>query len=89
MDTEYALGGKIMWRDLAHQLADVWWHLSEIGGNLQHGDLDKEDCTFSAVCVQHGGQVFHGETPQDAWRKAKTWLMSPERRIESTTESTQ
>jgi len=77
---ETALGGKIYWRDLAIQLAQVWWELSSIKGSLQHGELDAEGTMFSVVLEEHGGQCFHGETPHDAWQKAKAWLLSPSRR---------
>lgn len=81
LNAELALGGKIHWRDLSIQLSQVWWELSQIGGNLQHGDLDYEGTAFSVVLPLHGeaGRVFHADTPMDAWRKAKTWLMSPNR----------
>lgn len=81
-DTELALGGKIYWRDLSNQLSQVWWEISQVGGNLQHGDLDQEETTFSVFLPLHGegGRVFHADTPMDAWRKAKTWLMSPDRK---------
>ncbi len=79
--TELALGGQIYWRDLAQQLASVWWQVAEVGGNIQHGDLDA-DTTFSIVLPLHGGYCFHGPTPMDAWTKAKKWLMSPDRRFE-------
>lgn len=78
MNTEFGLGGKIYWADLAKQLATVWWKLNEIGGNLQHGDLDT-DTTFSIVLPAHGGQCFHADTPMDVWQKARKWLMSPDR----------
>jgi hypothetical protein len=78
IDIVMALKGQMYWRDLAKQLAEVWWRCSEIGANLQHGDLD-EDISFSVVCVEHGGQVFHGDTPMHAWEKARKWLMSPSR----------
>lgn len=78
MNTEYALDGKIYWCDLAKQISTVWWELNEIGGNLQHGDLEK-DTNFSVVLVAHGGQCFHADTPMDAWKKARKWLMSPDR----------
>jgi hypothetical protein len=81
IDTELALGGKIYWRDLALQLAKVWWELTEVKGELQHGDLDSPNCTFSVVLPHHGGRVFHGDTPMDSWNKAKRWLMSPDRGI--------
>lgn len=75
---EMALGGQMYWRDLALQLADVWWKCYGIGASLQHGDLNK-DVSFSIVCERHGGQVFHAETPQDAWSKAEQWLLSTDR----------
>lgn len=77
-DLVFALGGTMCWRDLAQQIAQVWWKLNEIGGNLQHGDLHTE-CTFSVVLPDHGGQCFHAETPIGAWKKAEKWLMSPDR----------
>jgi len=78
-DYNYSLGGKIHWRDLAIELADVWWKVNEIGGNVQHGDLDSEHTCFSVVLVAHGGQCFHGDTPRDAWAKAYKWLVDPDR----------
>ena len=75
---ELGLGGQIYWSDLAKQLATAWWEVSEVGGNIQHGDLET-DTTFSIVLVAHGGQCFHAPTPMDAWKKAKKWLMSPDR----------
>lgn len=82
--TDFALGGKIYWRDLAMQLSAVWWELSKIGGNLQHGDLESAETCFSVVLEQHGGQCFHADTPLDAWENAKAWLMSPDRQIDNT-----
>jgi len=78
-DTEYALGGKILWRDLAIQLAKVWWDVTEVGGNIQHGDIDRQKCNFSIVLPHHGGRCFHADTPMDAWKKAHDWLVSPDR----------
>jgi len=75
---EMALGGQMYWRDLALQLAHVWWKCYKIGASLQHGDLDK-DIAFSIVCGRHGGRVFHGYTPENAWYKAEEWLLSPDR----------
>ena len=75
---DMALGGQMYWRDLARQLAEVWWKCHNIGASLQHGDIDT-DVSFSVVCEQHGGQVFHADTPQNAWFKAEKWLMSPDR----------
>lgn len=75
---EMALGGQMYWRDIAIQLARVWWKCHGIGASLQHGDLDK-DIAFSIVCERHGGRVFHGDTPENAWHKAEMWLMSPDR----------
>lgn len=75
---EIALGGQMYWRDLALQLARVWWKCYKIGASLQHGDLDK-DIAFSIVCERHGGRVFHGDTPENAWNKAEEWLLSPDR----------
>jgi hypothetical protein len=75
---DMALGGQMYWRDLAHQLAEVWWKCHNIGASLQHGDIDT-DVSFSVVCEQHGGQVFHADTPHNAWIKAEKWLMSPNR----------
>jgi len=77
-DLEMALGGQMYWRDLALQLADVWWKCYGIGASLQHGDLNK-DVSFSIVCEKHGGRVFHADTPHNAWLKAEEWLMSPDR----------
>lgn len=77
--TDFALGGKIYWRDLAMQLATVWWKVAEVGGTLQHGDLESHETCFSVVLEKHGGQCFHADTPMDAWNKAKAWLMSPDR----------
>lgn len=79
MNTETALGGKIYWRDLALQLAKVWWEVHQIGGDLQHGDLENPVTYFSVVLPHHGGRVFHADTPHHAWEKAKKWLMSPNR----------
>lgn len=79
VDRDVALVGKIYWEDLAKQLATVWWEVSQVGGSLQHGDLDKPETMFSVALEQHGGRCFHGETPVDAWRKAHAWLVSPER----------
>lgn len=73
-----ALGGQMYWRDLALQLAEVWWKCHNIGASLQHGDIDT-DVSFSVVCEQHGGQCFHADTPHNAWLKAEKWLMSPDR----------
>ncbi len=78
-DTEYALGGKIIWRDLALQLAKVWWDVIQVGGELQHGNLEYPQCMFSIVLKNHGGHVFHDETPMDAWKQAHDWLVSPDR----------
>ena len=78
VNLEMALGGKIYWRDLCKQIASVWWKLNEVGGNLQHGDLDS-DVAFSVVLPLHGGRVFHADTPMDAWLNARKWLMSPDR----------
>lgn len=75
---EMALGGQMYWRDLAIQLAKVWWKCHNIGASLQHGDLDK-DIAFSIVCERHGGRIFHGDTPENAWHKAEEWLLSPDR----------
>lgn len=75
---EMALGGQMYWRDLALQIARVWWKCHNIGASLQHGDLDK-DIAFSIVCERHGGRVFHGDTPENAWHKAEEWLLSPDR----------
>lgn len=75
---EMALGGQMYWRDLAIQLARVWWKCHNIGASLQHGDLNK-DIAFSIVCERHGGRVFHGDTPENAWHKAEEWLLSPDR----------
>lgn len=75
---DMALGGQMYWRDLARQLAEVWWKCHNIGASLQHGDIDT-DVSFSVVCEQHGGQVFHADTPQNAWLKAEKWIMSPDR----------
>lgn len=75
---EMALGGQMYWRDLALQLARVWWKCYKIGASLQHGDLDK-DIAFSIVCERHGGRVFHSDTPENAWNKAEEWLLSPDR----------
>lgn len=69
--------GMIYWADLAKQLANVWWKVSNVGGTLQHGDLDKEGTMFTVVLEQHGGKCFHGDTPMDAWGKAYEWLVSP------------
>jgi len=77
--TDFALGGKIYWEDLAKQFATVWWKVAEVGGTLQHGDLDSAETCFSVVLEKHGGQCFHADTPMDAWEKAKAWLMSPDR----------
>lgn len=88
MNQDLALGGQIHWRDLAMQIAKVWWEVNEVGGNLQHGDLDKESTSFSVVLLRHGGKVFHGKTPLDAWSKSKKWLMSPNRDISPDREST-
>lgn len=74
-----ALGGTMLWSDLAKQLSDVWGELYAVGGTLQHGDLDKSDTMFSVVLNAHGGQCFHADTPMVAWRKAKAWLCSPGR----------
>lgn len=71
-------GGQMYWRDLALQLAEVWWKCHNIGASLQHGDIDT-DVSFSVVCEQHGGQCFHADTPHNAWLKAEKWLMSPDR----------
>lgn len=79
IDTELALGGKIYWRDLALQMAAVWAELHPIGGDLQYGSLDGRTTSFSIVLPHHGGRCFHAEFPMDAWRKAKKWLMSPDR----------
>ena len=79
IDTEYTLGGKILWRDLAIQLSKVWWDVTQVGGELQHGDLEYPECMFSIVLKNHGGQCFHAETPMDAWKKAHDWLVSPDR----------
>lgn len=76
-----ALGGKMLWSDLATQLGTVWWELVGIGGALQHGDIKKADTMFTVVLNQHDGRCFHGETPIDAWRNAKEWLMSPGREV--------
>jgi len=78
--TQLALGGKIYWSELAQQLSIVWWEVTEVGGNVQHGDLHT-DTTFTVVLPQHGGYCFHGPTPMDAWGKAKKWLMSPDRQF--------
>lgn len=75
---DMALGGQMYWRDLARQLAEVWWKCHNIGASLQHGDIDN-DVSFSVVCEKHGGQVFHADTPHNAWLKAEKWLMSPDR----------
>ena len=75
---DMALGGQMYWRDLARQLADVWWKCHNIGASLQHGDIDT-NVSFSIVCEKHGGQVFHADTPHNAWLKAEQWLMSPDR----------
>ena len=75
----YALGGRIHWRDLADQLADVWWKVAEVGGKLQHGDLTSEHTCFTVVLVAHGGCRFHGDTPRQAWQKSYKWLVNPER----------
>jgi hypothetical protein len=73
------LGGKMFWSDLSRQLATVWSEVSELGGTLQHGDLEKTETMFSVVLDNHGGRCFHAETPMDAWRKAKDWLLAPDR----------
>jgi hypothetical protein len=75
---DMALGGQMYWRDLARQLAEVWWKCHSIGASLQHGDIDT-DVSFSICCEQHGGQCFHADTPHNAWLKAEKWLMSPDR----------
>jgi len=77
--SDFAIGGKCFWQDLARQLAEVWWEATKVGGTLQHGDLDKPETMFSVVLEKHGGRCFHGETPMDAWKKADAWLKSPER----------
>jgi hypothetical protein len=77
--SDAALGGLIYWEDLAKQLADVWWEVSKVGGTLQHGELDRAGTMFSVALEQHGGRCFHGDTPLDAWRKARDWLVSPDR----------
>ena len=76
-----ALGGKIYWPDLAKQLSTVWYEVSELGGTLQHGDIEKAETMFSVVLDKHGGRCFHAETPMDAWRKAKDWLLSHDRPV--------
>ena len=76
-----ALGGKMLWDDLAKQLGTVWWEVVAIGGELQHGDISKADTMFTIVLNQHEGRCFLGETPMDAWKTAKEWLMSPEREV--------
>ena len=73
-----ALGGQMYWRDLAIQLAKVWWACHSIGASLQHGNIDN-DVTFTVCCELHGGRCFHAHTPHDAWWKAEKWLMSPDR----------
>ncbi len=73
----FALGGKMMWVELAKQLADVWWKVSKVGGNLQHGDLELAATMFSVVLESHGGRCFHGETPDEAWCRASDWMASP------------
>lgn len=78
-DTAAPCGNGIYWADLAMQLAAAWWEVNKVGGSLQHGDLNKAGTMFSVVLEQHGGQCFHGETPMEAWSKAKAWLASPER----------
>lgn len=75
---DMALGGQMYWRDLALQLAEVWWKCHNIGASLQHGDIDT-DVSFSVCCEQHGGQCFHADTPLNAWIKAEKWLISPDR----------
>jgi len=75
---DMALGGQMYWRDLARQLAEVWWKCHNIGASLQHGDIDT-DVLFSVVCEKHGGQCFHADTPHNAWLKAEKWLISPDR----------
>ncbi len=75
---DMALGGTMYWRDLARQLAEVWWKCHSIGASLQHGDIDT-DVSFTVCCEQHGGQCFHADTPHNAWLKAEKWLMSPDR----------
>lgn len=75
---DMALGGQMYWRDLARQLAEVWWKCHNIGASLQHGNIDT-DVSFSVVCERHGGQVFHADTPHNAWLLAEKWLMSPDR----------
>lgn len=69
----------MQWSDLAKQLTNVWWEVTRAGGTLQHGDLEKQDTMFSIVLEKHGGQCFHGETPNEAWSKARSWLLSPSR----------
>ena len=76
---DFALGGRIHWRDLAEHLVDVWWKVTEVGGTLQHGDLNNGDTCFSVVLVAHGGYCFHGDTPRQAWQKAYKWLVDPDR----------
>lgn len=75
---DMALGGQMRWRDLALQLAEVWWKCHSIGASLQHGDIDN-DVSFTVCCELHGGRCFHADTPSNAWRKAEKWLMSPDR----------
>lgn len=77
--SDFAIGGKCFWQDLAKQLSSVWWEVSKVGGTLQHGELEKPETMFSVVLEKHGGQCFHGETPIDAWKNADAWLKSPER----------
>lgn len=69
----------MFWSDLSKQLASVWSKVSELGGTLQHGDLEKAETMFSVVLNKHGGHCFHAETPMDAWIKANSWLVSPDR----------
>jgi hypothetical protein len=55
---------------------------------LQHGDLENAETMFSVVLNNHGGRCFHAETPMDAWRKAKDWLLSPSRPSFAATQDT-
>lgn len=79
MEKRLCLGGRMFWSDLSRQLAAVWSEVAELGGTLQYGDLEKSETMFSVVLEMHGGRCFHAETPMDAWRKAKGWLLAPDR----------
>lgn len=63
----------LTWKELAIQLAEVWWWCSNNNANLQHGAFDSPHLTFSLVTLGEHGRCFHAPTPEQALEKAQAW----------------